>query len=146
MPDTIDNYVLIVYIPFVLIQGRTMSRKPAQEAPDQHPPLKPVVFLILLALAEQDHHGYAIMRAVRERSHQQVRLETGPLYRHLKRLLDDGLVEESGHRPAPDQDDQRRRYYRLTASGRLALQDEARRLADLVAVTRQLHLLPERGE
>ena len=117
-----------------------------RRAPDQQPPLKPVVFLILLALAEADRHGYAIMRAVRERSQQQIRLETGPLYRHLKRLLDDGLVEESGHRPAPDQDDQRRRYYRLTGAGRFAVQAEARRLADLVAVTKQLQLLPERGE
>ena len=123
-----------------------MNRRPAARRDAPGTPLKPVVFQILLALAEQDRHGYAIMGAVREGSQGRIRLGTGPLYRHLKRLLDDGLVEESGHRPAPDQDDQRRRYYHLTHAGRSVLQAEARRLAELVDVTRALDLLPERGE
>jgi DNA-binding PadR family transcriptional regulator len=106
--------------------------------PDEHLPLKPLIFHILLALAEEERHGYAIMREVRERSGGRIRLETGPLYRHLKRLLDDGLVEESDYRPAPDQDDQRRRYYRLTAMGRAVMAGEAERMAELVKQIRRL--------
>ena len=112
---------------------------------DRYLPLKPLVLHILLALAEEEGHGYAIMRAVRERSEGRIRLETGPLYRQLKRLLDDGLVEESDRRPAADRDDQRRRYYRLTQLGRDVAAAEARRLAGLVHLTERLHLI-ERGE
>ena len=75
---------------------------------EDHLPLKPVVFLVLLALAEKERHGYAVMLAVRERSEGRIRLETGPLYRHLKRLIDSGLVAEVEGRPAVE-DDQRRR-------------------------------------
>lgn len=105
---------------------------------DEHLPLKPLICHILLALAEQEHHGYAILQAVRERSGGQIRISTGPLYRHLKRLVDDGLVEESEERPAPDQDDQRRRYYRLTDTGREVIAAEAERMADLAEQIRQL--------
>jgi DNA-binding PadR family transcriptional regulator len=105
---------------------------------DRHLPLKPLIFHILLALGEEERHGYAIMREVRDRSSGRIRIETGPLYRHLKRLLDDGLVEESDYRPAPDRDDQRRRYYRLTELGRSVMLAEAERMAELVEDIRQL--------
>jgi DNA-binding PadR family transcriptional regulator len=111
---------------------------PGRVPVDEHLPLKPLIFHILLALAEEERHGYAIMREVRERSGGHIRLETGPLYRHLKRLLDDGLVEESDYRPAPDRDDQRRRYYRLTTMGRAVMAAEAERMAELVKQIRQL--------
>ena len=107
-------------------------REFGQDAIDRCLPVKPLVYHILLALAEEERHGYAIMQRVRERSEGRIRLETGPLYRHLKRLLDEGLVEESEHRPAPDRDDQRRRYYRLARLGYSGVAAEAERMADLV--------------
>ncbi len=106
-------------------------------------PLKAPVFLILLSLAERESHGYALVQQVRTRSNGRVELETGPLYRHLRRLSDDGLVEDA---PPPTEDaglDQRRKYYRLTGRGRRVLGAETRRLADLVEVGRRLHLLDE---
>ena len=96
-------------------------------------PLKPAVFYILLALAERDSHGYAVMQAVRDRSAGRVPLRTGSFYRHLSQLLAEGLVSESAARP--DDDDPRRgAYYRITARGQRALQAERRRLATLVSV------------
>jgi DNA-binding PadR family transcriptional regulator len=109
-------------------------------------PLKPAVFLVLLSLAEEEQHGYALASSVRNLSGGKLRLATGPLYRHLQRLLDDGLVEESDRRPAPDQDDRRRRYYRLTALGRQVVAAEAERMADLVAVSRSLDLVGVPGK
>ena len=107
-------------------------------------PLKPAVFEILLALAQEgSSHGYAILQRVAERSRGLVRLETGPLYRHLKRLLDGGLVEESDDRPDPEEDDPRRRYYRLTPLGRSVTAAEARRLSSLVRTARQVDLLEQ---
>lgn len=111
---------------------------------EAHLPLKPVVFHILLALAPGEAHGYGVILSVREQSDGVIRLESGPFYRHLRRLLDDGLVEESPERP--DDDDARRgAYYRLTEAGREVLAAEGRRLAGLVAATRRLGLLSERG-
>jgi DNA-binding PadR family transcriptional regulator len=106
-------------------------------------PLKAPVFLILLSLAERSSHGYALVQDVRERSDGRVELETGPLYRHLRRLADDGLIEDA---PPPPEDagaDQRRKYYRLTELGRGVLAAETRRLADLVEAGRRLDLLDE---
>ncbi len=114
--------------------------------PDSHLPLKPAVFLVLLALAEEEQHGYALASSVRDLSGGKLKLATGPLYRHLQRLLDDGLVEESDRRPAADQDDRRRRYYRLTELGRDVVAAEAVRMADLVEVSRSLELLGAQGK
>jgi DNA-binding PadR family transcriptional regulator len=87
---------------------------------------------ILLALGEGERHGYAIMRGVEEATAGAVRLGPGTLYTTLARLEAEGLIEESDARPDPALDDQRRRYWRLTASGRAAAVDEVRRLAALV--------------
>jgi len=114
--------------------------------PESHLPLKPVVCLILLSLADEEQHGYALASSVSRMSGGKVRLATGPLYRHLQRLLDDGLVEESDRRPAPDQDDRRRRYYRLTELGREVVAAEATRMADLVELSRSLELLGAPGK
>lgn len=108
-----------------------------------HLPLKPVVCLVLLALAEKERHGYAVMLAVRERSQGRIRLETGPLYRHLKRLVDTGLVEEADGRSAVEDDQRRRCYYRLTGLGRAVVTAEGARLATLVEATRAVGLLEE---
>ena len=104
-------------------------------------PLKPTEFLILLMLAGGERHGYGIMQDVAEHTSGDVRLEAGHLYRSLRRLLENELVEESGQRPAPDLDDERRRYYRLTAIGRRVLGAEASRLRSLVRLAESHRLI-----
>ena len=104
--------------------------------PGAHLPLKADVLMILLALRDGERHGYAIMRDAAERSEGTVRLQAGALYRTLKRLVDDGLVAESDRRPAPESDDERRRYYTLTPLGARVLAAELDRLARLVAAAR----------
>lgn len=105
------------------------------------PPLNPRVFMILLAFAEGTAHGYQIKKAVEARSGGQVLLDAGSLYRAVAKLLDEGLIEETDERPGPEEDDARRRYYRLTGAGRAVVAAEARRLADLVEVARANDLL-----
>ena len=106
---------------------------------DPHLPLKPVVFHILLALAEHDLHGYGVIQSVREGSDGRILLQTGPLYRHLKKLIDNGMVGESADRPADD-DPRRGAYYRLTPFGRDVLAAEADRLASVVTASAALGL------
>ncbi len=113
---------------------------PSTTSPDSFLPLRPTIFLVLLSLGESDLHGYAITKAVRAKSAGRVRWATGPMYRHLKRLLDEGLIEESDERPLPEEDDERRRYYRLTELGREVVSLEAERMAGLVEATRDLRL------
>ena len=88
--------------------------KPSLKDPHRVMPLSPTVFHILLALGEGDRHGYSIMQEVTARSDGQVRLGPGTLYGAIKRMIQDGLIEESDERPDPELDDERRRYYRLT--------------------------------
>jgi DNA-binding PadR family transcriptional regulator len=99
-------------------------------------PLTPAVFHILLALADQDRHGYAIILDIAGRTDGTLRLGTGTLYTAIARLLEQRLIEESADRPGEDEDDERRRYYRLTAFGRGVAHAEARRLAGLVRMAR----------
>lgn len=101
----------------------------------------PAMFHILLAVADQERHGYGIMRDVAQRSQGTVRLSPGTLYRSIKLLLDTGLIAESGERPDPELDDERRRYYRITEMGRHAAETEARRLERLVRMARDKRLL-----
>jgi DNA-binding PadR family transcriptional regulator len=96
------------------------------------PALKPAVFHVLLALAEGATHGYGAMQAVRDQSGGRVSIGTASFYRHLARLIDDGLVVEAAERPADD-DPRRGAYYRLTARGLRVLAAERTRLAALVA-------------
>jgi len=104
-------------------------------------PLKPAAFLMLLCLADGEHHGYALKKAVRRRSGG--RIDPGPatLYRTLDGLVRDGLIEESDRRPAPELDDERRRYFRITAAGRRLARAEAEHLAQLVGEARTARLL-----
>ena len=102
-------------------------------------PLTPAVFEILLALAESDLHGYAIMQAVERRSEGRVKLLPGTLYRALDRLLDSRLVREKASRASAR--DPRRRSYQLTALGRKTLVAEAKRLEEQVAAARRLDIL-----
>jgi DNA-binding PadR family transcriptional regulator len=100
---------------------------------DSFLPLKPVAFQILLSLAEGERHGYAITRDIAGRTSARMRLEPGNLYRSLRTMLDARLIEESERRPAPDLDDERRRYYRITPLGRRVAAAELARLESLVA-------------
>ena len=104
-------------------------------------------FHILVALAERDQHGYAIMQDVSERTGGKLRLSPGTLYGSIKRLLDAGLSTELSERDRPHDgnDDERRRYYRLTALGRKAAKAEAQRLADMLEHARAYGLAPKRG-
>jgi DNA-binding PadR family transcriptional regulator len=103
-------------------------------------PLTAPVFQILLSLADEDLHGYAIIQDVAARTDGEVRLTASTLYAAVKRLLDAGWIEELAERPA--RDDPRRRYYRLTRDGRDAARAEARRLERLAAMARAKRLLP----
>ena len=104
-------------------------------------PLTPAVFHILLALADGERHGYAIMRDVSNDTNGALRLGPGTLYGCLNRMLAAGLVEESDERPDPELDDERRRYYRLTGLGRRVVEAEAERLAMLVKLAQGKRLL-----
>jgi DNA-binding PadR family transcriptional regulator len=108
----------------------------------------PVEFYILLAVTDEDRHGYAIMRQVEADSEGAVRLGPGTLYTAIQRLLEYGFIREVESRVDPDLDDARRRYYRLTARGRLAAVTEAGRLAGLVRLARARRLVqaPAKGE
>jgi DNA-binding PadR family transcriptional regulator len=99
---------------------------------------------ILLALAAEDLHGYAIIQEVAMRTDGELTLSAGTLYRSIQRMLDQGLLVEPRDRPGPDEEDERRRYYRITPLGSAVARAEARRLADLVRMARARGLAPER--
>jgi DNA-binding PadR family transcriptional regulator len=102
-------------------------------------PLTPIAFEILLALAEEDRHGYAILQAVEGRLRGRLPLRTGTLYRALARLVEDGLIEELDSPPGTDS---RRRIYRITKHGRSIARAETERMADQVAAARSRRLMP----
>ncbi len=102
-------------------------------------------FHILVALADHDRHGYSIMREVEERTGGDVRLSPSTLYSAIKRLLEEGLIQELEERPDPEHDDERRRYYRITKAGRRAAMEEARQLEKLLADARSAGLAPKRA-
>src|SRR5258705_13412074 len=104
-------------------------------------PLTPPVFHILLALADEERHGYGIMLDVARQTNGALQLGPGTLYGCLKRMLAAGLVEESDERPDPALDDERRRYYRMTDLGQLVARAEAQRLANAVSAARAKRLL-----
>src|SRR4051812_22170282 len=95
-------------------------------------PLKPVELLVLTMLLAGDRHGYGIRQDILDYTRGSIELEAGNLYRTIRRLETDGLIDESGRRPAASADDERRRYYRLTPFGRRVLAAELERLRDLV--------------
>ena len=104
-------------------------------------PLTPAVFHILLALADGDKHGYAIMKDVENQTAGRLKLGPGTLYGTIKRLLTAGLIVETDERPDPELDDERRRYYRLTALGRKLALEESQRLTQAVKAARMKRLL-----
>ena len=100
-------------------------------------------FHILIAVADRERHGYAIMQDVAARTDGKLRIGPGTLYGSIKRLLHDGLIEELDERPDPDKDDVRRRYYRITPLGRRVAIEETARLAKLVRQARAIGLAPK---
>lgn len=110
--------------------------------PESFLPLSPAVFHILLALADGERHGYAIMQQVAEGTDGLVKLGPGTLYGSIKRLLADGLIKETDERPDLALDDERRRYYRLTGLGRRVAEAEAGRYQRLLRAARSRGLAP----
>jgi DNA-binding PadR family transcriptional regulator len=119
--------------------------------PPRHPdpesllPLPPATLHILMALADADRHGYAIIQEVAARTGGEVKLSAGTLYRSIHRMLNDGLIEELRSRPAPELDDERRRYYRITQFGPAVAKAEARRLSELVRLARGSGFAPRKA-
>jgi DNA-binding PadR family transcriptional regulator len=98
-----------------------------------------------MAVASDDRHGYAIIQDVEQRTGGQLRLSAGTLYRSIQRMLEQGLLVETSERPAPELDDERRRYYRITQFGTRVARAEARRLDELVSMARASGFAPERA-
>lgn len=105
-------------------------------------PLPPATFHILLSLAADDRHGYGVIQDVAARTDGELRLSAGTLYRSIQRMQEQGLIVEARERPAPELDDERRRYYRITPFGAAVARAEARRLAQLVRLARACGLAP----
>lgn len=110
--------------------------------PDSLLPLPPAVFHILIALADRDRHGYSIMQDVAARTGGKVQLSAGTLYSSVRRMLEQGLIEELAQSPDPSSTDERRRYYRLTRFGRRAAAAEVERLNALLKQARATGLVP----
>src|SRR5690348_15020832 len=108
-------------------------------------PLPAATFHILMALAGDDRHGYAIIQDVAVRTGGELKLSAGTLYRSIQRLLEQGLIVETRDRPAPEDDDERRRYYRITKFGVEVARAEARRLSQLVKFARESGFAPGRA-
>ena len=106
-------------------------------------PLPPATFHILLALVDQDRHGYAILQDIEARTGGELRLSAGTLYRSIARMVEQGLIVEVNRRPSAREDDERRRYYRVTPFGRAVARAEMARLAELVRLARARGLTPE---
>jgi DNA-binding PadR family transcriptional regulator len=113
-----------------------MPRAPLLSESEKIQPLTPAVFHILLALADRERHGYAIMQEIFRNTNGQIEMGAGTLYGTIKRLLEAGLIAEAGERPDPQAADERRRYYRLTPSGRRLLNTEVSRMDNLVQLAR----------
>lgn len=106
-----------------------------------HLPLKPTALQILLTLAGGERYGYAIIKEVAERTGGRVELHPGALYRFIRRLDEQGLIEELDHRPVPEQeDDERRRYYGITELGRWVVAADVRRMGEMVAWARDVEV------
>ena len=108
-------------------------------------PLPSATFHILMALASEDRHGYAIIQDIEQRTDGALRLSAGTLYRSIQRMLEQGLLVETNDRPAPELDDERRRYYRITPFGTKVARAEANRLSELVRMARASGFAPGRA-
>ena len=114
-------------------------------SPESLLPLPEATLHILMSLAEEDRHGYAVIQDVAARTGGAVRLSPGTLYRSIQRMLEQGLIVEKLDRPAPEEDDERRRYYRITPFGAAVARAETRRLSELVRLARASGLAPQKA-
>jgi len=121
------------------------SSREDEPRPEDYLPLHRDTFHILVSLADRDRHGYSILLDVADRTNGALRFSPSSLYASIKRLLHQGLIEELAERPDPDEDDERRRYYRLTRLGRKVAEVEARRLEQLLVDARATGLLGRRA-
>jgi DNA-binding PadR family transcriptional regulator len=121
-----------------------MARPPATRTVERHLPLKPLVFQVLLALADGERHGWSLVREIQQHG-AFGRIMPGNFYRTLRAMLSDGLIEESSTRPAAEEDDERRTYFCLTRLGEAVAAAEARRLEATVLEARATRLLTRRG-
>jgi DNA-binding PadR family transcriptional regulator len=143
---TINVLFILSYSRFCYsLKMPSRSTAPESPAPESFLPLHRDTFHILVSLADSDRHGYAVMQDVFERTDGALRLSPSSLYASIRRLLEQGLIEELAERPDPKHDDERRRYYRLTRLGRAVATAEARRLERLLADARATGLLPRRS-
>lgn len=114
----------------------------SKRSPETLLPLTPAMFQVLIALADGEKHGYAIIKEVARRTAGEVSLSAGTLYAIVRRFEQEGVVEESASRPDPALDDERRRYFRLTAFGREVAQAEARRMETALRMAQAKNLIP----
>ena len=105
-------------------------------------PLPPATFHILMAVADDDRHGYAIIQEIAARTGGEIKMSAGTLYRSIQRMIEQDLIVEVHERPAPEFDDERRRYYRITPFGTAVAKAEARRLQGLVRLARASGFVP----
>ena len=108
-------------------------------------PLPTATFHILLALTDEDRHGYAIIQDIAARTDGELQMSAGTLYRSIQRMQEQGLILEPRRRPAPEDDDERRRYYRITPFGSAVAMAEARRLAQMLKLARARGIAPEKA-
>ncbi|HEY2381820.1 MAG TPA: PadR family transcriptional regulator [Terriglobia bacterium] len=108
-------------------------------------PLPPATFHILMAVADEDRHGYAIIQDIAARTNGELQMSAGTLYRSIQRMQEQGLIVETRERPAPEDDDERRRYYRITPFGLSVARAEARRLTQMVKLARARGIAPEKA-
>jgi len=112
--------------------------------PESLLPVPPAAFHILMSLADEDRHGYGIIQDVAARTGGELKLSAGTLYRSIQRMLEQGLLVEIQERPAPELDDERRRYYRITPFGEAVARAEARRLTELLRMAKASGFVPRR--
>jgi DNA-binding PadR family transcriptional regulator len=118
----------------------------SQRAPESLLPLTPGMFQVLIALADGEKHGYAVIKEVARRTDGRIVLSAATLYTIIRRFVQEGVIQESAERPDPALDDERRRYYRLAPFGRGVAVAEVRRLEGIVAHARNLRLVPGAGK
>ena len=118
-----------------------MTKRSGGPPPESFLPLRPIEFQILLSLSGGERHGYGILRAAEERTGEAVKWGVGTLYRALRRLTEQGLIEATDRRPAPEEDDERRNYYRTTRLGERVVTAEAQRMEALVRAARSSGVL-----
>lgn len=132
-----------MYMIFLELQEESLATSRSKPEPHEVLPLRPVEFQILLSLSQGIRHGYAIMREAVERTGGEVAPEIGTLYRALARMKEAGLIADADRRPAPEADDARRNYYRITSRGTDVARAEAERLETLVRAARASGVLGE---